>query len=178
VRKSLLRLEDAFKVQGKKLEEFARADALRAESEKVERQLHNGLGKLGSAIEQLREGNLGPIETVVRDLQRELASVATGMAQLQQLVRGLGSRAATAPPAPMPATPAAAPPRAKRAAAAEPEAATAPKAAAAEPAEAAPIDTTGLSDAQAGAAQNRTGARSSNSKNVLGAIAKLKQMKG
>jgi hypothetical protein len=39
------------------------------------------------------------------------------------------------------------------------------------------VETQGMTDAQAGAAQNQTGTRASSGKNVLGAIAKLKKLK-
>jgi hypothetical protein len=197
VRKSLVRLEDTSKAHGKKLEEVARQEALQSESQRLERQLDNSIGKVQAAVEQVRSKHLGGLENTVRDVQRELSSLATSVAYIQQAVKG-GARVAAAPATPVAhaapaapapthtppaahAAPAAAPYHAEPVAHAAPAAAAAhaaPPAAAAAAAPATPIDTKGLNDAQAGVAQNKTGARAASGKNVLGAIAKLKKMKG
>jgi hypothetical protein len=184
VRKSLLRLEEADKARGKKLDEVARAETLQHDVARLEQRIDQNVGKLGAALDQVRNGNLGPLEHTVRDMQRELAGLCTAVAQIQQAVRSGGGRAAA--PAPMAAAPsvasapvhAAEPPRAAAHAPAAPtHAAPAHAAPAAASAPSPAVDTKGLSDAQAGVAQNQTGARASTGKNVLGAIAKLKKMK-
>jgi hypothetical protein len=183
VRKSLLRLEEAEKARGRKLDEVARAETLQHDVARLEQRIDQNAGKLGATLEQVRNGNLGQLETSVRDMQRELAGLCTAVAQIQQAVRSGGMRAAAPAQmaAPMPAAaalaPAAEPPHAAAVAPPAPAhaAPAAAHAAAHEPAPA--VDTKGLSDAQAGVAQNQTGARASTGKNVLGAIAKLKKMK-
>jgi hypothetical protein len=181
VRKSLLRLEEVAKQHGKKLDELAPAATLTQETHKLERQLDSSVGKLGNALDQLRSKDVAGLENTVREIQREISGLATAVAYVQQAVKtGLrAAPAAPAPSAPAPAAPAMAPaatPSAPTSGAAVVAAAIARDAAAA--ASKPSIDTTGLDDAQAGVAQNKTGARASTGKNVLGAIAKLKQMKG
>ncbi len=185
VRKSLVRLEDTTKVHSKKFDELARTDAVHAETQRLERQLDGAIAKLSTTVEQVRSKNLGGLETSVRDIQRELSSLATSVAYIQQAVKS-GARVTAAaptgqtpPPAASPATvTATAPaptPTLARSNASEP---TAPPAKTTPTAPTAAVDTTGLNDAQAGVAQNQTGSRASTSKNVLGAIAKLKKLKG
>lgn len=180
VRKSLLRLEDAEKTRSRKLEELARTDTVHQDVEKLENQIDRGLGKLGQVLEQLRNGNLGTIETSMRDMQRELAGLATAVAQIQQSVRTGGGRNAAAPTSQNQNAPQApSTPQASQSAAPAPSATTDANATASKPAAAPanPVETQGLSDAQAGAAQNQTGTRATSGKNVLGAIAKLKKLK-
>ena len=103
--------------------------------------------RIGDGIDQLRTQELSGLESTLRDVQREVSSLATSVAQLQASARTgdqASSRpaAATATPAPAPAQP-----------------------------------TTGDA-ATSKSSGYSTGARKSGGKNVLGAIAKLKQMKG
>ena len=178
VRKSLLRLEDAEKARMRTMEALARTDTVHQDVEKLENQIDRGLGKLGNVLEQVRNGNLGAIETSMRDMQRELAGLATAVAQIQQSVRTGGGRAAATSAAqsqPVPASTAPAqastPPATGTSTdttAQTPKTTAAPNAA---------VETQGMTDAQAGAAQNQTGTRASSGKNVLGAIAKLKKLK-
>ena len=67
VRKSLLRLEDAEKARMRTMEALARTDTVHQDVEKLENQIDRGLGKLGNVLEQVRNGNLGAIETSMRD---------------------------------------------------------------------------------------------------------------
>ncbi|GDY00782.1 hypothetical protein LBMAG49_01110 [Planctomycetota bacterium] len=170
VRKSLVRLEDADKVQARKLENLTHTEAMQKDLGKIEHQLDLGLGKLSNALEQVRSGNLGAIETTVRDMQRELAGLATSMANVQQAVRtGGNQKAAAAQPAMVYAA-------ADSHVASNATAADSAKKQPAPAVESA-VDTKGMNDAQVGAAQNQTGSRASSGKNVLGAIAKLKKLK-
>ncbi|MGE3174280.1 MAG: hypothetical protein AB7O97_16750 [Planctomycetota bacterium] len=174
MRKSLVRLEDTSKVHGKKLEELARAESLQAESRKLEKLLDTSIGKVGIAVDQVRDKNLGALENAVRDIQRELAGLATSVAYIQQAVRDGGGRSASPRASHAPA-PTAAPTAATAAATTAPTTAPAP----------APAPTAGGAPAAPAAAAGkdgddpgyRTGKRASSGKNVLGAIAKLKQMK-
>ncbi len=169
MRKSLVRLEDSSKAWSKKLEELAHQDAVQQEVQRLEKVVDVTIGKLTSTVDQVRDKDLGGLESTVREIQREVAGLATSVAYIQQAVRTGGAKA-PAPAAAM--TPAAAP-----AAAPASEGAfvpAMPAAVGAKPPEPAPGAT---EDAQAGVQENRTGARATSGKNVLGAIAKLRQMK-
>lgn len=156
VRKSLLRLEDATTKAHKEVETLRRGDVVREVATQLQQRLDAATAQLADGMAKMRDGNLGGLENTVRDIQREVAGLATAVAQIQAAVKN-GARAAAAPPAPPP----------------PPAAAAAPATPAAEPGPGpAPAPTA------AGAASGyQTGARTSGSKNVLGAIAKLKQMK-
>lgn len=178
MRKSLVRLEDAAKLQHQRLDQVARTETLAGECEKLERQIDNVAGRLMNTIEHLRERNLGNLESGVRDVQRELAGLCTATAYIQQAVKSVGGRAAQggAFPEPVPIAPAAAA-AAPAAPAAAPTAAPAGRKRAAQPPqEPAGGGEAGAEEASPGAAY-RTGKRASSGKNVLGAIAKLKNMK-
>jgi len=95
--------------------------------------------RIGDGIDQLRTQELSGLESTLRDVQREVSSLATSVAQLQATARS-GDQGSSRP-----------------AAAAQPTTGDAGKS-----------KSSGYS----------TGARKSGGKNVLGAIAKLKQMKG
>jgi hypothetical protein len=163
VRKSLLRLEEAAQKERDTMQELLRGEQLQKVAGELQTRLDRSTKNLADGLSQLREGNLGGLESAVRDIQREVTGVATTVAQINAAVKN-GARVAVAPAAAPTAAPAAAP-------AAAPVAGT-PTAAAPAPA-AAP--------AAAAATENaggyQTGTRSSGGKNVLGAIAKLKQMK-
>lgn len=164
VRKSLLRLEEAATKERETLQELLRADGVKKAAGELQDKLDRATRGLQDGIVQLRDGNLGGLESAVRDIQREVASVATSVAQIHAAVKnGARAAASVAPAAPTPtAAPAPAPATASTAA----PAATAPAAA--------PAAGDGKA-ADGGGYQ--TGSRSSGGKNVLGAIAKLKQMK-
>jgi hypothetical protein len=154
VRKSLLRLEEAATKERETMQELLRGDQLQKVAQELQTRLDRTTKGLADGIVQLRDGNLGGLESAVRDIQREVTGVATTVAQINAAVKNGARPAMAAPPAatPAPAAPAATP------AAATPASAPAP----------APAETAG---------GYQTGTRSSGGKNVLGAIAKLKQMK-
>jgi len=160
VRKSLVRLEDTSKQLQDEMKTLQRDDSARATAEELQQKLTLATRDLSNGIAQMREDNLGALEGSVRDIQREVSGLATGLAQLQAAVKS-GARA-TAAPAPTPAAASPAP------------AATSPSTPAAAPQPAGGADAAD-SDGDGGYA---TGKRKSTGKNVLGAIAKLKQMKG
>jgi len=162
LQKSLLRLEDQTRNTGEQLTRLLAGEALQQAIGRLETHVDRVVGKVGQGLEQLRAGNLQAVEGGVREIQREVSGVATAIAQIQVAVKASNSRpaanAATAEAAP----PTTASPAPTPAPVAAPAVATTPAAA---PSEA----------SAAGAYQ--TGTRTSGSKNVLGAIAKLKQMK-
>lgn len=166
VRKSLLRLEESATKSRETMQELLRADGVKKAAGELQDKLDRATRGLQDGIVQLRDGNLGGLENAVRDIQREVAGVATSVAQIHAAVKSGVRVATTAAPAPA-AAPAAAAPSA-------PPAATAPSAPAAAPTPTAPAAGDGKA-ADGGGYQ--TGSRSSGGKNVLGAIAKLKQMK-
>lgn len=173
VRKSLLRLEDSAKVLREALQQLQQGDLVHDATQRLEQRLDSTAQRLHGGLEQLQKGNLGSLETTVRDIQRELAGVATAVSQIQAAVKS-GNRAAaaaaTAAASPAPAT-------TPRTTATTTEADANPATAVASAAPAPEAAATAPSDAQAGAAQNQTGTRATSGKNVLGAIARLKQMK-
>ncbi|MFK7738936.1 MAG: hypothetical protein AB8H80_01335 [Planctomycetota bacterium] len=155
VQKSLHRLEEASKEINGQVVELQRGDSIKAAATSLQERLDQATNGLEKGIEELRDGNLGGLETSVREIQREVASLATGLAQLQAAVNS-GARAPAAAahaPAPTPA----------RATAATPKAGAG-----------------GGGGGESGSNEEgySTGKRKSGGKNVLGAIAKLKQMKG
>jgi hypothetical protein len=160
-RRSLLRLEDAAKATQAELQRIGKGDQVKAVASQLQEALDGTTGKLMTGISQLRDGNLGGLETSVREIQREVAGVATAVAQIQNAVRSGAAPARSATPAP--------------GANAAPAATAAPAA----PATPAPAAAAPTSPAPAGgeAGGYQTGARSTSGKNVLGAIQKLKQMK-
>lgn len=163
VRKSLLRLEDTVKHAGQDLKQLLRGEAVEKVAGDLQKRLESATTRLNDGLSQMREGNLGGIETAIRDIQREVAGVATAVTQIQVAVKN-GAMRAAAPAPTTPATPVAA---------AAPAPAAAPTSAPSAPAPA-PAAPAPASDASG---SYQTGTRTSNSKNVLGAIAKLKQMK-
>lgn len=161
LRKSMLRLEDTTHKTHDQLQQLLRGESLQKATKELQAGLDGATKRLADGIKELRDGNLGGLESSVREIQREIAGVATAVAQIQNSVRNGARAAAPAPSAPTPATPAPAAPAAPAAAAAAPTPATAAAPAA----------------GQAPADGYQTGTRSTPSKNVLGAIKKLKQMK-
>lgn len=160
-RKSLFRLEESTNRANAALESLQRGERVQQVGADLSARVERAASELQTGLARLRDGNLGELEAVVRDIQREMAGVATQVAQIGAAVKG-GLRAAppaTAPTVPAPTT--------------EPIAvATTPLTTPATPAPAEPA----TPSADGGGYQ--TGTRSTASKNVLGAIAKLKQMKG
>ena len=155
VRKSLLRLEAVAATDKETLQQLLRGDAVRQASTELQGQLDRATRGISDGLVQLRDNNLGGLETAVRDIQREVSGVATTVAQINAAVKSGARTAAPAAAAPTPSpTPAPTP--------------TSPSAPAAAPAAGAPAGEGG---------GYQTGARATASKNVLGAIAKLKQMK-
>ncbi len=161
VRRSLVRLEDAAKKAHDEMQQLLRGEKVNAVAAQLQKALDTAASRLLEGIGQLREGNLGGLESSVKEIHREVAGVATVVHQIQTAVRN-GARAA-APAAPAAAT-AAAP------------SAPAPTPARTSPGPAPTAPTPAAGDAAASGYQ--TGARNTSGKNVLGAIAKLKQMKG
>ncbi|MBL8749363.1 MAG: hypothetical protein JNK78_09385 [Planctomycetes bacterium] len=157
LRKSLLRLEDATQKSREDVQQLLRGDGLQKATSQLQERLDKATGRLSDGLTQMRDGHLGGLESSLREIQREVSGVATSVAQIQAAVKAGGGRAAAAPTAA--ATPIAAPTPAPA-----PAAPTTPAVPAA------------ASDA-AGNTAYQTGTRSSAGKNVLGAIAKLKQMK-
>jgi len=108
--------------------------------------------RIGEGIDQLRDQNVAGIESSVRDVQREVSALAGAIAKLQgaaPAVAATATAATSTTPAP-----------------------TAPANAAA------PSTTAGSGEAPSPEGGYATGERKSRGSNVLGAIAKLKQMKG
>jgi chromosome segregation ATPase len=138
------------------------AQQLEAANEKATQQLAAAIQKLRTDLDKKKGPDLDALEAGVREIQREVAGLATASAQIQNTLRSVGSRVAAPASQPAASQPAAGTPAAK-----EPVAAAAPAA----------HDGGTSNDAQAGVAQNQTGSRAASGKNVLGAIAKLKQMK-
>jgi hypothetical protein len=164
LQKSLLRLEDQTRNTTEQLARLLAGEALQQAIGRLETHVDRVVGKVGQGLEQLRAGNLQAVEGGVREIQREVSGVATAIAQIQVAVKANTSRpTATATPAePAPAAPSTATPTA-------PTTATPPTPSAS-------AASTAAASTDAGAAY-QTGTRTSGSKNVLGAIAKLKQMK-
>lgn len=158
LRRNLLRLQETTQ-QG--FERIAGADGGEREAvaQRVEQNIRVATDQLQAAIAGMRDGRTEAIDAGVRGLQQELAGIATTLSRVQQAVQaGAAARSVAAP-------------------------AIAPAAAASEPAPAAPPPAAAMAaepagDAQDGVAQNVTGERKTTGRNVLGAIAKLKQMKG
>lgn len=111
--------------------------------------------RIGEGIDQLRDQDVAGIESSVRDVQREVSALAGAIAKLQ------GAAPAVAPAATATATTASS---------------TAPTPST--PAAASPSTTSAAGEAPSSDGGYATGERKSRGSNVLGAIAKLKQMKG
>ena len=156
VQKSLVRLEDATQQARAEVQQLLSGDGLREATGEMQAHFENATKGLAAGIEQMRAGNLSDLEAAVREIQREVAGLATSVAQIQAAVK---SGVRTAAPAP-----AAAAPSASRSAAAG---------------STSPAPAAGGSGADGDDANGyQTGKRKTGGKNVLGAIAKLKAMKG
>ncbi|MCR9245353.1 MAG: hypothetical protein NXI31_09995 [bacterium] len=156
--KSLIRLEDHATGANDHLEVLSRGESVEVATKALGARLDEATSNLQGCVTELRDGHLGELENTVRDIQREVATVATSVSQIQATLKS----GAVARPAPAPTQAAPAPSPAAVGAGGAPAPAT-------------PAPATGDDDDAAGYA---TGARRSKGKNVLGAIAKLKQMKG
>jgi len=165
VRKSLVRLEDTCKLLGMQLEDLSKGETVKTSATELQQNIDKATQGLAKSITQLRDGNVSGLESSVKEIQRELAGLATGLSQVQNAVKN-GARAGGNAPAAAPAP-------------------AAPTQAAPAPAAATPTPQTANAPASSGGASKdedadgyATGKRKVGSKNVLGAIAKLKQMKG
>lgn len=153
-RKTLFRLEETTQKGLATLHELHKGDGLRQVGADLQARVDRATASLTEGLHRLGDGRIGDLESIVRDIQREMAGVATQVAQIGAAVKG-GSRTTTM-----------APPTTTTAADA-PAAPTAPT----------PTTEAGATTAGDGGGY-QTGARSSGGRNVLGAIAKLRQMKG
>jgi hypothetical protein len=162
VHKSLLRLEETMQQGRDGVRELLKGDPLREATSRLQQCVDTATKGLADGLGQLRDGNLGRLEGAVRELQREIAGIATAIAQVSAAVKnGPRPAAIAAPTAPPPAATGEAPP---------PPAASAPATDGSATSSAAPAG------AEAGGYQ--TGTRTTGAANVLGAIARLKKMKG
>lgn len=157
LRKSMLRIEDAHKQLHGSLERLVAGGSAKDASQQLGQQFDSALGKLAHGLDELKNGNIGALETAVRDIQRELAGVATTVANIQQGIKNAPRQSTSAP------APGAAPVAAAPVAAASTGGSASPAAAA--------------SSGDGNATGYQTGTRKAPAKNVLGAIARLKQMK-
>ncbi|MGK0204175.1 MAG: putative nucleic acid-binding Zn-ribbon protein [Planctomycetota bacterium] len=166
VRKSLVRVEDATKQLATQLESLQRGENVKAATNELQQSLDQATTGLQKGLQQMREGNLTGLETSVKDIQRELAGLATSMSQVQAAVKN-GAQVATSAPQAAAAAPAA-------------PTATATTSSANTSNHAAPAAANGGNAASGDkdGSGYTTGERKSGGKNVLGAIAKLKSMKG
>lgn len=159
VRKSLMRLEETTQKGRDAVQELLRGESVQKATNQLKELLDKATKGLADGMQQLRDGNLGGLEQAVREIQREVSGVATSVAQINAAMRS-GARPAAA----------------ATAAAQSPTASPAAPTTAAPPNEAEPRPKPAAAGDKDGAYQ--TGTRSTGGKNVLGAIAKLKQMKG
>lgn len=161
VHKSLLRLEETMQQGRDGVRELLKGDPLREATARLQQCVDAATKGLADGLGQLRDGNLGRLEGAVRELHREIAGIATAIAQVSAAVKNGPRAVAAAAPTPPPAT-------------SEP-AATPPAAAAPATDSSAP---SGASSTSAEAGGYQTGTRTTAAANVLGAIARLKKMKG
>lgn len=169
-KKAITRLEETHRAQTQKLDKLADQASVHEEMQRLERVVDATVGKLTHTVDQVRDKDLGGLENTVREIQREVTGLGNSISSLQQTIR-----AGAAPRATTPASYQDASVSQPTHAAEEPR--HSPQMAGAAAATHAPSPSGSTNDAQAGVAENRTGTRAASSKNVLGAIAKLKQMK-
>jgi hypothetical protein len=171
VRKSLVRVEDATTQLRSHLETLLTGETVKSATAELQTSLTKATAELSNGIKQLQDGNLAGLETSVRDIQRELSGLATGMSQVQAAVKS-GARVAQAPQPTAPeataTSQAAKVQSANNPSSSNPGSDNPGSSAAAGTTATAEVETAGYS----------TGKRKTTGKNVLGAIAKLKQMKG
>ncbi|MCB9885570.1 MAG: hypothetical protein H6838_08760 [Planctomycetes bacterium] len=134
VRRSLVRLEDAAKRAHEEMQQLLRGEKVNAVATQLQKALDTAASRLLEGIGQLREGNLGGLESSVKEIHREVAGVATVVHQIQSAVRNGARVAAPAAAAPAaPSAPAATAPTQTAAPAATPAPAGAPRPLAAAP---------------------------------------------
>jgi predicted nucleic acid-binding Zn-ribbon protein len=162
--KRLQRIEESTKKAREDVQELLHGPNV----EKVVAQLQDRLDKattrLAEGIQKMREDSIADLASQIREIQREIVGLSKSMAQVQNAVKNGAARAEAPAPTWLGPAPAAPQPTA-------PAPGSAPTAAGA-PAAAAP----GVTPTATG--EYQTGKRATSGKNVLGAIAKLKQMKG
>ncbi len=156
--KTLIRVEEAAGKSNEQLQQLSRGESVEAAAKSLADQLDQATNNLQGSMSDLRDGNLGELDTTVRGIQRDVATVATAVSQIQAAIKS----GATARPAPTSA----------------PAAAANGGASAPAPSAPAPAAVGGGGGDGEESAGYSTGKRRSGGKNVLGAIAKLKQMKG
>jgi hypothetical protein len=97
VRKSLLRLEEAAHKERDAVQELLRGDGLRQVATDLQNRFDKATKGLADGLAQMREGNLSGLEQAVRDIQREVAGVATTVAQINNSVKNGRGVAAAVP---------------------------------------------------------------------------------
>ncbi len=168
-RQHVNRVEDATTQLATQLEMLQRGDNVKAATTELQQSLGHATTGLKKGLDQIRQGNLAGLETSVKDIQRDLAGLATAMSQVQAAINSGAHVAANASQAAHVAANAsqAAPVQAAASATATPPSSANTSNHAAPPASADDNDASGYT----------TGERKSGGINVLGAIAKLKRMK-
>jgi hypothetical protein len=159
-RKALFRLEEATQKGLAALADLRKGDDVRQVAADLQARIDRATATLADSISRLGETNVGELAVVTRDIQREVTGVATQVAQINAAVKSGARLDGSAAPAPA-------------ATAAAPAAAAVPP-----PSYPAPAADGGVAPSNGGGGGYQTGARSSSGRNVLGAIARLKQMKG
>jgi uncharacterized phage infection (PIP) family protein YhgE len=161
-RKALFRLEEATQKGLAALADLRKGDDVRQVGADLQARIDRATATLADSINRLGETSVGELAVVTRDIQREVTGVATQVAQINAAVKSGARLDASAAPAPT-----------ATATAAAPSPATGPA-----PSSPAPTADGGVAPSNGGGGGYQTGARSSSGLNVLGAIARLKQMKG
>lgn len=161
-RKALFRLEEATQKGLAALADLRKGDDVRQVGADLQARIDRATATLADSINRLGETSVGELAVVTRDIQREVTGVATQVAQINAAVKSGARLDASAAPAPT-----------ATATAAAPSPATGPA-----PSSPAPTADGGVAPSNGGGGGYQTGARSSSGRNVLGAIARLKQMKG
>ncbi|HZN37189.1 MAG TPA: hypothetical protein VFD82_00210 [Planctomycetota bacterium] len=160
--KRLQRIEEATKKAREDVQELLRGPDVEKVVAQLQDRLDKATARLADGIQKMREDSIAELASQIREVQREITGLAKSVAQVQAAVRNGAVRAeapaptwlgpASAAPQPTAPTPSSPPPAAPAAGAA------------------------GVTPTATG--EYQTGKRATSSKNVLGAIAKLKQMKG
>jgi len=166
VQKSLLRLEEASQKGRDAMQELLKGDSVQKATSHLQHCVDAATKGLADGLGQLRDGNLGRLESTVRDIQREVSGVATTIAQINAVMKNGSRVAAASPPLASPGAGSSTP---------------APTSAESTTASVAPTPAaTTMAPTPAGGDANgyQTGTRTTGSANVLGAIARLKKLKG
>jgi uncharacterized phage infection (PIP) family protein YhgE len=156
--KRLQRIEEATKKAREDVQELMRGPDIEKVVAQLQDRLDKSTARLADGLQKMREDSISELAVQIREVQREITGLAKSVAQVQAAVRSGPVRAEA--PAPAYVGPATVAPRPS---ASTPSPSPAPAAAGTTP------TATG---------EYQTGKRATSSKNVLGAIAKLKQMKG